>query len=76
MLWAAGVQASPLGRKLAEATGADVDRAGRVKVMPDCTVPNYPDIFVVGDMANCPGSEPGAPHDVRKAPAGSASMGA
>lgn len=57
VLWAAGVQASTLGRKIAAATGADVDRAGRVKVMPDCTVPNHPDIFVIGDMANCPGPD-------------------
>jgi NADH dehydrogenase len=57
VLWAAGVQASPLGRKLATATGDDVDRAGRLKVMPDCTVPNHPEIFVVGDMANCPGAD-------------------
>ncbi|HEX6985648.1 MAG TPA: FAD-dependent oxidoreductase, partial [Planctomycetaceae bacterium] len=57
VLWAAGVQASPLARKLAEATGADVDRAGRIKVMPDCTVPNHPEIFAIGDMANCPGPD-------------------
>jgi len=57
VLWAAGVQASPLARKLAEATGADADRAGRIKVMPDCTVPNHPDVFAIGDMANLAGED-------------------
>ena len=49
-IWAAGVQASPLGRLLAEAAGADVDRAGRVKVEPDCTLPGHPEVFVIGDL--------------------------
>jgi len=49
-IWAAGVQASPLGQALAEATGAAVDRAGRIKVRDDCTVPGHPEIFVVGDL--------------------------
>jgi NADH dehydrogenase len=57
VLWAAGVQASPLAKKLAEACNADIDRAGRIKVMPDCTVPNFPHIFAIGDMANCPGPD-------------------
>ena len=52
VLWAAGVQASPLARKLADATGTETDRAGRIKVMPDCTVPNHPTVFAIGDMAN------------------------
>jgi NADH dehydrogenase len=51
VLWAAGVQASPLGRKLADATGAALDRAGRVTVAPDLSVPGYPDVFVIGDLA-------------------------
>lgn len=50
VIWAAGVAASPLGRLLAECTGAETDRAGRVKVMPDCTLPNHPEVFVVGDI--------------------------
>ena len=50
-VWAAGVAASPLGRQLAEATGAEVDRAGRISVLPDLTLPGHPDIHVVGDMA-------------------------
>ena len=49
-IWAAGVQASPLGRTLAEATGTAVDRAGRVQVRDDCTVPGHPEIFVIGDL--------------------------
>ena len=42
--------ASPLGRLLAEGAGAETDRAGRVKVLPDCTLPNHPEVFVLGDM--------------------------
>lgn len=49
-VWAAGMSASPLGRLLAEQSGADVDRMGRVQVLPDCTVPGHPEVFVVGDL--------------------------
>jgi NADH:ubiquinone reductase (H+-translocating) len=49
-IWAVGVEAAAVGRLLAEATGADVDRAGRVQVQPDCTIPGHPEIFVVGDL--------------------------
>jgi NADH dehydrogenase len=49
-IWAAGVAASPLGRRLAEQTGAETDRAGRVVVEPDCSLPGHPEVFVVGDM--------------------------
>ena len=52
ILWTAGVQASPLGKSLAEATGAEVDRGGRVMVEPDFSVPSHPDIFVIGDLAH------------------------
>ena len=52
VIWAAGVQASFLGRRIAEATGAQVDRAGRVLVAPDLTVPGHPEIFLIGDLAN------------------------
>jgi NADH:ubiquinone reductase (H+-translocating) len=48
VLWAAGVAASPLGRML----GVPVDRAGRVLVQPDLTVPGHPDIHVIGDLAS------------------------
>jgi NADH:ubiquinone reductase (H+-translocating) len=49
-VWAAGVQASPLARMLGEASGAEVDRAGRVSVLPDCTLPGHPEVFAIGDM--------------------------
>ena len=49
-VWAAGVQASPLGALLAKASGATCDRAGRIEVRPDCTLPDHPEVFAVGDM--------------------------
>jgi NADH:ubiquinone reductase (H+-translocating) len=49
-IWAAGVQASPLATMLARATGADTDRAGRVAVLPDCSLPGHPEVFAIGDM--------------------------
>jgi NADH:ubiquinone reductase (H+-translocating) len=52
VLWAAGVAASPLARQLATATGAAVDRAGRVHVLPDLSLPGHPEIAVIGDMAH------------------------
>ncbi len=52
VLWAAGVLASPLGRILSEATGAMIDKAGRVIVEADLTVPGHPEIFVIGDLSN------------------------
>jgi NADH:quinone reductase (non-electrogenic) len=51
ILWAAGVQASPLGKKLAERTGAKLDRSGRVLVEPDLTIAGHPEVFVIGDLA-------------------------
>jgi NADH dehydrogenase len=57
-VWAAGVSASPLGKQLAEQSGGEVDRAGRVKVNDDLTLPGHPEIFVIGDMMalnNLPG---------------------
>jgi NADH dehydrogenase len=50
-VWAAGVEASPLAALLAKATGAALDRAGRISVLPDLTLPGHPEVFVVGDMA-------------------------
>jgi NADH:ubiquinone reductase (H+-translocating) len=47
ILWAAGVAASPLGKKL----GVPVDRAGRVLVEPDLSIPDHPEVFVIGDLA-------------------------
>jgi NADH dehydrogenase len=52
VLWAAGVQASPLGRSLADQSGAPVDRSGRVEVGPDLSLPGHPEIAVLGDLAN------------------------
>jgi len=52
VLWAAGVQASPLGRTLAERAGAKLDRVGRVIVEPDLTIAGHPEILVIGDLAN------------------------
>lgn len=52
ILWAAGVKASKMGRVLADRTGAELDRAGRVVVEPDLSLPNHPNIFVVGDLAH------------------------
>jgi NADH:ubiquinone reductase (H+-translocating) len=49
VLWAAGVQASTFGRRVAEALDVEPDRAGRITVGPDLTVPGHPDVFVVGD---------------------------
>ncbi len=51
VLWAAGVLAASFGRKVAEATGAETDRSGRIRVLPDLTIPGHPEIFVVGDAA-------------------------
>jgi len=50
-VWSAGVSASPLGSDLAEQSAVELDRAGRVKVLPDLSVPGYPNVFVIGDMA-------------------------
>lgn len=52
VLWAAGVRGSPVGGMVAAATGAQLDRAGRVLVAPDLTVPGHPEIFVLGDLAH------------------------
>jgi NADH dehydrogenase len=52
ILWAAGVLASPLGLALAKRLGAETDRAGRVIVAPDMTIPGNPEIFVIGDLSS------------------------
>ena len=59
VIWAAGVKASPLGRLLAEGLGSTVvvDRAGRVTVGPDCSVPGFSDVFVLGDLASQNGKD-------------------
>jgi NADH dehydrogenase len=52
VLWAAGVQASPLARAMAKATGATLDRAGRLGIQADLTLPGHPEIFAIGDMTH------------------------
>jgi NADH dehydrogenase len=49
-VWAAGTRAARLGAVVAKATDSELDKAGRVLVEPDCSVPNHPEIFVVGDL--------------------------
>ncbi len=61
IVWAAGVAASPLGKQLAAATGAAIDRAGRVAVQPDLSLPGHPEIQVVGDLAAAQSHAPGQP---------------
>jgi NADH dehydrogenase len=53
IVWAAGVQASPVGRML----GAPLDRLGRVVVAPDLSVPGHPEVFVAGDLMSLPGPD-------------------
>jgi len=60
VIWAAGVTASPLAAKLAERSGAELDRAGRVTVEPDLTLAGHPEVFALGDMIRVRGSD-GAP---------------
>ena len=50
VIWAAGVTASSLAAQLAEGSGAELDRAGRLLVEPDLTVPGHPEVFALGDM--------------------------
>jgi NADH dehydrogenase len=62
IIWGAGVAASALGRHLAEGTGCATDRAGRVVVLPDLSLPGHPEIHVIGDLAaaqsHAPGKDP------------------
>lgn len=67
-VWAAGVQGNPLGKKLTDQVGAEVDRAGRVLVNADLTLPGRDDVFVVGDLMsykNVPGVAQGAIQSAR-----------
>jgi NADH:ubiquinone reductase (H+-translocating) len=52
VVWAGGITASPLGKILASRTHTETDKGGRVKVNPDLTIPNHPDIYVIGDLAS------------------------
>lgn len=54
ILWTAGVKASFLGKVISDRTGAELDKGGRVVVNSDLSVPGYPDLFVIGDLANFP----------------------
>ena len=54
VLWAAGVEVTPFGRAAATALGTATDRAGRIEVLPDLTVPGHPEVSVVGDLAVTP----------------------
>ena len=54
-VWAAGVQANPLTRTLAEQSGAELDRAGRIRVNPDLTLPGHPEVYAVGDLVSLDG---------------------
>ena len=69
-VWSAGVAASALGKILADQSGAEIDRAGRIRVMPDLTIPGHPNVFAVGDMAlidGVPGQAQGAIQGARYA---------
>src|SRR5271168_2252182 len=54
-IWAAGVEASPLGAIICEQSDAELDRAGKVIVEADCSIPGHPEVFVVGDLMNLNG---------------------
>jgi NADH:ubiquinone reductase (H+-translocating) len=67
-VWSAGVQASPLGKLIAEQSdGTEVDRAGRVIVEPDLTVKGHPNVFVIGDLMSVPGVPGQAPGAIQGA---------
>ena len=57
VLWAGGVMTTPFGERVARQTKAEVDRSGRIKVGPDLALPNYPNIFILGDLAHAPDEE-------------------
>ena len=57
VVWAAGVTASSLAGRLGELTGAERDRAGRIAVEPDLTLPGHPEVFAIGDMVTVRGAD-------------------
>ena len=57
VIWAAGVTASSLAKQLGDQTDAEVDRAGRVIVEPDLTLPGHPEVFAIGDMVQVRGPD-------------------
>jgi NADH dehydrogenase len=52
VIWAGGITASPLGKILGTRTKAETDKGGRIKVKPNLTLENYPDVYVIGDLAS------------------------
>jgi NADH:ubiquinone reductase (H+-translocating) len=60
VLWSGGVAATTFARRVADRTHAEIDKAGKIKVNPNLTIPNFPDIFVAGDLA-CLDNEAGKP---------------
>lgn len=75
VIWAAGVAGSPLGRALADSAGATLDRAGRVLVEPDLSLPGHPEISVIGDLASAKSHGPGEPKPVPGVSPGAKQMG-
>lgn len=73
-LWAAGVRGSEFGRRLAEAAGLATDRAGRLPVLPDFSLPGHPEVRVIGDLCRYelpadPAAAPPTPGAAAPAPA-------
>jgi NADH dehydrogenase len=66
VLWAAGVQASPLAAMLAAASDAEADRSGRITVEPDLSLPGRPDVFAIGDMIRLEGVPGVAPAAIQE----------
>jgi NADH dehydrogenase len=75
VIWAAGVAGSPLGKAIAQGTGATLDRAGRVAVEPDLTVAGHPEITVIGDLASARSHGVGEPKPVPGVSPGAKQMG-
>ena len=75
VIWAAGVAGSPLGKAIAQGTGATLDRAGRVVVEPDLTVAGHPEITVIGDLAAAKSHGRGEPKPVPGVSPGAKQMG-
>ena len=75
VIWAAGVAGSPLGRAAAESSGATLDRAGRVVVEPDLSLPGHPEISVIGDLASAKSHGRGEPKPVPGVSPGAKQMG-
>jgi NADH dehydrogenase len=75
VIWAAGVAGSPLGKAIAQGTGATLDRAGRVVVEPDLSVAGHPEIAVIGDLASAKSHGAGEPKPVPGVSPGAKQMG-